>query len=114
VLERLGPDRIHTGHRLVAFEERGERAVAHFERPADGVRVEVEGEALVGADGIHSALRASFYPDEGPPAWNGYMIWRGAVDWPVFADGRTLVIAGTRAAKDRGRSRETRRRGRSP
>jgi 2-polyprenyl-6-methoxyphenol hydroxylase-like FAD-dependent oxidoreductase len=99
VLERLGPNRVHTGYRLVGFEERSERAVAHFERRADGAQVEVEGDALVGADGIHSALRASFYPDEGPPIWNGYMIWRGAVDWPVFADGRTVVIAGGNDAK---------------
>jgi 5-methylphenazine-1-carboxylate 1-monooxygenase len=58
-----------------------------------------EGDTLVGADGIHSALRASFYPDEGPPAWNGYMIWRGAVEWPVVADGRTVVVAGGNNAK---------------
>lgn len=99
VLEQLGPDRVHSGYRLVAFEERGEGAAAHFERRGDGARVRVEGDVLVGADGIHSALRASLYPHEGPPAWNGYMIWRGAVDWPVFADGRTVVVAGGNDAK---------------
>src|SRR5687768_1431537 len=70
VLQRLGTGRLHTGHRLVGFEERGERVLARFERRRDGGLVEVAGDALVGADGIHSALRASFYPDEGPPAWN--------------------------------------------
>jgi 2-polyprenyl-6-methoxyphenol hydroxylase-like FAD-dependent oxidoreductase len=99
VLDRLGPSRVHTGHRLIGFEERGERVVAHFERRADGARVEVEGDALVGADGIHSALRATFYPEEGPPTWNGYMIWRGAIDWPIFHDGRTVIIAGGNDAK---------------
>ncbi len=49
---------------------------------------------LVGADGIHSTVRATFYPDEGPPVWNGMMLWRGAADWPVYVDGRTMVIAG--------------------
>jgi len=97
--ERLGPGHIRTGFRLVGFEERGERVMAHFERRADGALIDVEGDALVGADGIHSALRASFYPDEGPPAWNGYMIWRGATDWPIYADGRTVVIAGGNDAK---------------
>jgi 5-methylphenazine-1-carboxylate 1-monooxygenase len=99
VIGRLGADRIHTGHRLIGFEERGDHIVASFERRADGARVEVVGDALVGADGIHSALRAGLYPDEGPPAWNGHMLWRGAVDWPVWADGRTQVIAGGNAAK---------------
>jgi len=99
VVERLGPDRVHTGRRLVAVEERSAGVVAHFDRGSDGGRVEVEGDVLVGADGIHSALRASFYPNESPPAWNGYMMWRGAVDWPVFGDGRTVVIAGGNDAK---------------
>ncbi|HEY7577277.1 MAG TPA: FAD-dependent monooxygenase, partial [Acetobacteraceae bacterium] len=55
---------------------------------------EVECDALVGADGIHSTVRAAFYPDEGPPVWNGMMLWRDAADWPVYVDGRTMVIAG--------------------
>jgi 2-polyprenyl-6-methoxyphenol hydroxylase-like FAD-dependent oxidoreductase len=98
-LERLGAGRIHTGHRLIGFEERDRGGVARFERRADGAHVEVAGDALIGADGIHSALRACLYPDEGPPAWNGYMLWRGAIDWPVYADGRTSVIAGGNGAK---------------
>jgi 5-methylphenazine-1-carboxylate 1-monooxygenase len=98
-LERLPDGHIHTGHRLIGFEERGEQVVARFERRADGAQIEVASDALIGADGIHSALRASLYPDEGPPVWNGYMIWRGATDWPVYADGRTVVIAGGNDAK---------------
>jgi 2-polyprenyl-6-methoxyphenol hydroxylase-like FAD-dependent oxidoreductase len=98
-LERLGPDRVQTGHRLVGWRELGDGIVARFERRSDGAIVEVAGDALIGADGIHSALRASFYPDEGPPAWNGLMLWRGALDWPIYADGRTVVIAGGLTAK---------------
>jgi len=26
--------------------------------------------------------------------WNGMMLWRGAADWPVYVDGRTMVISG--------------------
>jgi 5-methylphenazine-1-carboxylate 1-monooxygenase len=99
VLDRLGASRVHTGHRLVGFEERGDRVVARLERRRDGERVEVAGDALVGADGIHSAVRAVCYPDEGPPAWNGSMLWRGATPWPAYADGRTMVIAGGNDAK---------------
>jgi 2-polyprenyl-6-methoxyphenol hydroxylase-like FAD-dependent oxidoreductase len=57
------------------------------------------GEALIAADGIHSIVRAAFFPDEGPPRWNGTMLWRGAVDWPVFLTGRSMIIAGGMAAK---------------
>ena len=27
------------------------------------------------------------------------MLWRGATDWPVYADGRTMVVAGGNGAK---------------
>jgi 2-polyprenyl-6-methoxyphenol hydroxylase-like FAD-dependent oxidoreductase len=99
VLERLGADVIHTGHRLAGFEERAGQVRARFERRGGGGEVEGTGDALLGADGIHSALRAQLYPDEGPPAWNGHLLWRGATDWPTYADGRTMVIAGGNAAK---------------
>jgi len=91
---RLGADAVRTGCRLVSFVERGDRVAARIERRDVGDVVEADGDALVGADGIHSTVRAAFYPDEGPPAWNGMMLWRGAADWPVYADGRTMVIAG--------------------
>jgi 2-polyprenyl-6-methoxyphenol hydroxylase-like FAD-dependent oxidoreductase len=51
------------------------------------------------ADGIHSAGRKHFYPDEGPPRWNGVMMWRGAVEWPMWLDGRTMAIGGGMGAK---------------
>ena len=47
----------------------------------------VHGSALVGADGIHSTVREALHPDEGPPRWNGTMLWRGATDWPAFLTG---------------------------
>lgn len=99
VLERLGPARIHMDRRLTGFEERGDRVFACFERRDGGEPVEVAGEALIGADGIHSKVRSVLYPDEGAPVWNGMMLWRGAAEWPVYRDGRTMVIAGGNAAK---------------
>jgi 2-polyprenyl-6-methoxyphenol hydroxylase-like FAD-dependent oxidoreductase len=38
-------------------------------------------------------------PDEGPPKWNGLMLWRGARDWPCFLDGRSMIVAGGLEAK---------------
>ena len=99
VRERLGDDAIRTGCRLVSFAERGDRVEARFEQRDRGETMTVDGDALVGADGIHSVTRAVFYPTEGAPVWNGTMLWRGAADWPVYHDGRTMVIAGGMAAK---------------
>ena len=94
VRARLGKDAVRTGCRLVSFVERDDRFVARFEMREVGETFDVEGDVLVGADGIHSTVRAAFYPDEGPPVWNGMMLWRGAADWPVHVDGRTMVISG--------------------
>jgi 2-polyprenyl-6-methoxyphenol hydroxylase-like FAD-dependent oxidoreductase len=96
-IERLGPARIHTDCRLVDFQERGDKVVAVLEHGSE--RIEASGDALIGADGIHSRVRARLYPDEWRPAWNGIMLWRGATEWPVHADGRTMVIAGGNSAK---------------
>jgi 2-polyprenyl-6-methoxyphenol hydroxylase-like FAD-dependent oxidoreductase len=94
VLDRLGPARIHIGCRLVGFDDRQDRIVASFNG-----RPDVEGNAQVGADDIHSTVRSHLYPGEGPPIWNGTMLWRGATEWPAYGDGRTMVIAGGNAAK---------------
>ncbi len=99
VLERLGPERVHTGARLLGFAEHRGQVISCFERRDNGATFEVASDALVGADGIHSVVRAAFYPDEGPPVWNGIMLWRGAADWPVHVDGRTMVISGGMGAK---------------
>jgi 5-methylphenazine-1-carboxylate 1-monooxygenase len=98
-LERLGAAHIHTDRRLVGFDERADRAVARFERHDGGDRIEAAGDVLIGADGIHSAMRSRLYPDEGPPVWSGTMLWRGATEWAAYRDGRTMVIAGGNAAK---------------
>ncbi len=99
VRRRLGPDTVRTGCRLVSFAERQDGITATFEQRDTGGTVEATGDALIGADGIHSTLRALFYPDEGPPIWNGSMLWRGAAEWPTWRDGRTMIIAGGMGAK---------------
>jgi 5-methylphenazine-1-carboxylate 1-monooxygenase len=98
-LERLGPARIHTDCRLTAFRDEGDKIVARFENRDAGCTLEAVGDVMIGADGIHSKLRALLYRDEGAPIWNGIMLWRGAQDWPVYADGRTMMIAGGNDAK---------------
>jgi 2-polyprenyl-6-methoxyphenol hydroxylase-like FAD-dependent oxidoreductase len=99
VRARLGPDAVRTGCRLVAFAEHPDGVTATLEDRDTGGTITAEGDALIGADGIHSALRGLLYPDEGPPIWNGTMLWRGAAAWPTWIDGRTMIIAGGMAAK---------------
>lgn len=88
-LERLGPGRVLSGKRLagVAQDEHGVSA-----RFTDGSSA--SGTALVGADGIHSFLRAQLHPNDGGIRWQGIFMWRGAVDWPAFETGDVMLIAG--------------------
>jgi 5-methylphenazine-1-carboxylate 1-monooxygenase len=97
--ERPAPEAVRTGCRLVAVSERPNGVTATFERRHAGTTIDATGDAPIGADGIHSMLRALFYPDEGPRVWNGTMLWRGADEWPTWIDGRTMIIAGGMSAK---------------
>jgi len=99
VRTRLGDGRIHTGHRLGAFRQDEAGVTAYFFDRAGCHRATAHGDALVGADGIHSTVRETLFPNEGPARWNGAMLWRGAVDWPRFLTGRSMIVAGGMAAK---------------
>lgn len=98
VRQRIGDIHVHRGHQLVGFTEEDAGLTARF-LLRDGGESSVQGDCLIGADGIHSTVRNRFYPLEGPPRWNGMMLWRGAVEWPAFLTGRSMVIAGGMDAK---------------
>jgi 2-polyprenyl-6-methoxyphenol hydroxylase-like FAD-dependent oxidoreductase len=96
---RLGETRVHTGHRLGAFQQDEAGVIAYFfDRNGAHVRT-AQGDILIGADGIHSLVREKLFPHEGPAHWNGTMLWRGATDWPQFMTGRSMIIAGGMEAK---------------
>lgn len=99
VRRRLGADKLHLGCRLQQFSTDAGGVRANFSG-RDGRPGQVQqGDVLVGADGIHSVVRAQLFAGEGPPRWNGSMIWRGAVDWPAYGDGRTMLVAGGLGSK---------------
>lgn len=100
VIERLGSDAVATGAELAGFFQDEGGVTVQFRDSVEGGQSRVErGEILVCADGIHSAGRKLFYPDEGPPRWNGVAMWRGAVEWPVWEDGQTMGISGGMSGK---------------
>jgi 2-polyprenyl-6-methoxyphenol hydroxylase-like FAD-dependent oxidoreductase len=101
VVERLGAERVHHGHRLLSFEEAsgGSRVRARFETDRGANTKEVDADLLIGADGVHSTVRAQLNPGEGPPKWNGVTMWRGVSEGPAVLDGKSMVMAGTFARR---------------
>ncbi len=108
VKQRLGADAVQTGHRLAGWDETSTGVRAQF---ANGAAA--EGSLLIAADGIHSAVRARLYPNEGPPIWNGCILWRGVTHGKPYLTGRSMIMAGhefqkfvaypiSRAATDKG------------
>jgi 2-polyprenyl-6-methoxyphenol hydroxylase-like FAD-dependent oxidoreductase len=93
---RLGPQSIATGHHLASLEQRGDKVIARFVDPADGRPVgEAEGDLLIGADGIHSAVRRAFYPID-RPVFDGFLHYRGSVAGDPYLTGRSVVLIGHR------------------
>jgi salicylate hydroxylase len=66
-------ERLHIGHRLIAFTDRGDCVNAEFE---NGKRITTD--ALIGADGIHSTVRELLF---GPanPHFTGCLAYRGLI-----------------------------------
>jgi 2-polyprenyl-6-methoxyphenol hydroxylase-like FAD-dependent oxidoreductase len=92
---RLGTDRILTGHHLARWEETPTGIRTHFVDRRSGASLgSADGALLIGADGIHSSVRQALHPHEGPPIWNGAILWRGVTRARPFLTGRSMIMAG--------------------
>lgn len=98
VLARLGESAVRTGTVFEGFEQDGESVRARLRDRASGTADTVTADVLIGADGLHSAVRAQLNPGEKAPLWNGIRMWRGVTEGEPFLTGRTLAIAGSNAA----------------
>ena len=93
--ERLGKDNVLTSHHLSGWTETSAGVRADFIDKASGQSAgSYDGQLLIAADGIHSAIREKLYPQEGPPIWNGRILWRGITKGDAFLSGRTMIMAG--------------------
>jgi len=94
VIKRLGARRVHSDHRLINFSQSGRKITCVFAIDNDSNKTQVEGDLMIGADGIHSTVRKLLYPDEGAPIWNGCILWRATTLGKPFLSGRTMIMAG--------------------
>jgi 5-methylphenazine-1-carboxylate 1-monooxygenase len=94
VLERIGSDRVHTGHHLTHFDMHADGVTCTFRTRSGNGANTVGGSALIATDGIHSVARAQLFPAEGSPKWNGAKLWRGLAETDPVLDGRTMIWCG--------------------
>ncbi len=100
VCQRLGADAVRADHQALGVTQNGARATVHFRRRSDGVALPpASADLVIAADGIHSTIRAQFYPDEGPPKWGGMILWRGTTVAAPLLTGATMVICGNARTK---------------
>ena len=92
---RVGTDNIRTAHHFVGFDQDAGGVTAHFVEPASGRKLPpLRADVLVGADGIHSAVRAILHPREAQAVPSGGVQWRGAIETAPYLDGRTQAMIG--------------------
>lgn len=93
--ERIGDDRIHLNHTVADVDWTPDRPVVTFRATDSGRPLPAaSGDVVIASDGIHSPVRAKFYPEEGPPAWSGMILWRGTTVWEPFLSGASMVVMG--------------------
>ena len=96
----IGEENILTNHHLQSFKEEDDKVVAGFIDHASGEIVyEETGDALIGADGIHSVVRKYFYPNEGEPKFTGITLWRAVSEAAPYLLKSSMVMIGNTTQK---------------
>jgi 5-methylphenazine-1-carboxylate 1-monooxygenase len=92
---RAGADRIVTSRHCVGVEQdEGGVSVTLSDGPGGAMRTTVRGRVAIACDGINSAVRKQFFPDEGEPRYSGVNMWRGVTRWRPILSGASMVRAG--------------------
>ena len=100
VRDRLGPDCVQPATALAELRQDGDRVLSRLAGRDGRDLGTIESDVVIGADGLHSTVRAQLHPDEGPASWSGIMMWRGCTEGEPFLTGKSMMWAGTsRAAK---------------
>lgn len=90
VVDRLGKEAVRLGHKCIGVEQDSEGVAVRFEDAAPAT-----GDIAIACDGFHSAVRAQFYPHEGPPQFGGINMWRGVTRRKPFLSGASVTRVGT-------------------
>jgi len=93
-VERLSEGAVRTGVRVTGYRNHPDGVTAQVESQAAG-RQDIKGSLLVGADGLHSAVRAQMHPNQPPIQWGGAILWRGVTRGVPLRTGASFIGFGT-------------------
>src|SRR5260221_7030085 len=88
---RAGADRLNTNHHCIAVEqdETGLR-IHFFYGPGSPHPSTLSGRVAIACDGINSAIRKQFFPQEGEPRYSRGNMWRGVARRKPHPPGATM------------------------
>ena len=95
LLERAGPRSIILDTKVDGYTKQANGKVKVSASRADGSTFQDSGSLLIGADGIHSAIRAQMHPNQAPIHWGGAVMWRGTVRAKPLRSGSSFIGLGT-------------------
>ncbi|MFZ1105815.1 MAG: flavin-dependent oxidoreductase [Hyphomicrobiaceae bacterium] len=94
-VERIGRQAVQLGARVTGYGKAAGGGVTVHVEHADGSTSEAAGTLLIGADGIHSAVRTQMHPSQPPIHWGGAVMWRGTTQARPIRTGSSFVGLGT-------------------
>ncbi|AEG93491.1 flavin-dependent oxidoreductase [Ramlibacter tataouinensis] len=94
VLRRLGAGGVHLDHRFGGLAQDETGVSLQFQDGAGRPRPAVRADAVIACDGVNSAVRRLFYPDE-RMAFTGINTWRGVTVHRPILSGRSYLRIGT-------------------
>lgn len=94
VTKRLGQGAVILGAKVSGYEMTSNGLRVQIDQ-TDGERDPLEAKLLIGADGIHSQVRAQMHPNQPPIHWGGAVMWRGTVRAKPLRTGSSFVGLGT-------------------
>ena len=95
VRERIGEKNVQLGARVIDYYNNEDGTVSSTVEHADGHVTLESAKILIGADGLHSAIRARMHPDQPPIHWGGAVMWRGTSPAVPVRTGSSFIGLGT-------------------
>ncbi|RYF16412.1 MAG: flavin-dependent oxidoreductase [Comamonadaceae bacterium] len=93
-VERLGAAHVHLDHRCTGLQQDDREVTLSFEDATGRPHPCVTADVVIACDGVNSAVRRQFYPQE-QVAFAGINTWRGVTVHPPILGGKTYLRIGS-------------------